>query len=150
IIGFAEVAIDPVELPLVLVEVIRSGIFPWQPSVTHARDPSVAVDGAAAEHFEILDPTAFLGLRVVEAVDHADTFDLLLRNPVDLRRLLDSGRLQNRRRDVDDVVELGADAALVLDPVGPGDDERIARAAEVRGDLLAPLERRVHGPLPSA
>ena len=48
-----------------------------------------------------------------------------------------------------DVVELGADAALVLDPARPGDDERVAGAAEMRGDLLAPLERGVHRPGPA-
>ena len=53
-------------------------------------------------------------------------------------------RFEDRRHDVDDVVELGADAALVLDPRGPGDDQAVARAAEVGGDLLGPLERRVH------
>ena len=58
-------------------------------------------------------------------------------------------RFQDRRHDVDDVVELGPDAALVLDARRPGDDERIARAAEMRGDLLAPLERRVHRPRPA-
>ena len=52
--------------------------------------------------------------------------------------------------DVDDVRELAAQAAPVLDPRRPGDDHRVAGAAEVRGDLLAPLERRVAGPGPGA
>src|SRR5215471_3737994 len=46
-------------------------------------------------------------------------------------------------------MELRANSAGVLDAVGPRDDERIARATEVRGDLLAPLERSVHGPGPA-
>ena len=46
-------------------------------------------------------------------------------------------------------MELGPERPLVLDPRRPGDDERIARAAEMRGDLLAPLERRVHRPRPA-
>ena len=53
-------------------------------------------------------------------------------------------------RDVDDVGELAAQAALVLDPSGPGDDHRVAGAAEVGGDLLAPLEGRVARPGPGA
>ena len=57
---------------------------------------------------------------------------------------LHAGGFEDRRHDVDDVVELRADAALVLDPLRPGDDQAVARAAEVRGDLLGPLERRVH------
>ena len=47
------------------------------------------------------------------------------------------------------VVELVADFALRLDPLGPVDDQRVARAAEVAGDLLGPLERGVHRPGPA-
>jgi hypothetical protein len=57
--------------------------------------------------------------------------------------------LQERRHDVDDVVELGPDRSLVLDPGGPGNDQRIARAAEMRGDLLPPLEGGIHRPHPA-
>ena len=46
------------------------------------------------------------------------------------------------------VRELGAQPAGVLDPLRPGDDHAVARAAEVGGALLAPLERRVPGPRP--
>ena len=56
----------------------------------------------------------------------------------------DADHLVERRHDVDDVQELAAQAALVLDPRRPGHDHRVARAAEVAGDLLGPLERRVH------
>ena len=45
-------------------------------------------------------------------------------------------------------VNCAADVAGVLDALRPGDDHRVAGAAEVRGDLLAPLERRVAGPRP--
>ena len=46
------------------------------------------------------------------------------------------------------VSELGAQPAGVLDPLRPGDHHAVARAAEVGGALLAPLERRVPGPRP--
>ena len=36
-----------------------------------------------------------------------------------------------------------------VDPVGPVDDGAVAGAAPVRGDLLGPLERSVHGPRPT-
>ena len=42
-----------------------------------------------------------------------------------------------------------AHAALVLDPRRPRDGQRVPHAAQVRGDLLRPLERRVHRPGPA-
>src|SRR6266849_6967422 len=42
------------------------------------------------------------------------------------------------------MVKLRADATLVLDARGPGDDHAVAGTAEVRGNLLGPLERSVH------
>jgi len=63
--------------------------------------------------------------------------------------LRDSGRFQHRWRNVDDVVELGPDAAFVLDPVWPRNDKRIAGATKMRGDLFAPLEPSVHRPRPA-
>ena len=58
-------------------------------------------------------------------------------------------RFQRGRGDVDDVVELAADFALGFDALGPVHDHAVARAAEVAGDLLGPLERRVAGPGPA-
>ena len=51
--------------------------------------------------------------------------------------------------DVDHVVPLRAHLALGLDAVRPVHDERVARTAVVRGDLLGPLERRVAGVRPA-
>ena len=42
------------------------------------------------------------------------------------------------------MMELRANTALVLDARGPGDDHAVASGAEVGGNLLGPLERRVH------
>ena len=64
-------------------------------------------------------------------------------------RLREAGRLEDRRHDVDHVVELVADAARVLDARGPGHGHAVARAAEMRGHLLGPLIRRVPGPGPA-
>ena len=58
--------------------------------------------------------------------------------------LRQAGRFEDRRRDVDHVVELVAHLAARLDALGPVDDRAVARAAPVRGDLLGPLVRRVH------
>ena len=55
-----------------------------------------------------------------------------------------TGRVEDRGHEVDDVVELGADLATGGDPARPVDDHAVARAAPVRGDLLGPLVGRVH------
>ena len=60
----------------------------------------------------------------------------------------DAADFEDGRHDVNDVMELVADAAEVLDVAGPGDAHALPRAAEVRGDLLGPAERRVEGPRP--
>ena len=62
----------------------------------------------------------------------------------------DAGRFEDGRHDVDDVVELPADAAHVLDVAGPGHGHALRRPAEMRRHLLHPFERRVHRPGPAA
>ena len=47
-----------------------------------------------------------------------------------------------------DVREMSPQRTGLGDPLGPVDDERVARAAEMRADLLAPLKRRVARPRP--
>ena len=51
-------------------------------------------------------------------------------------------------RDVDDVRELRAERAGAGDPLRPVDDHGVARPAQVRAHLLAPLERGGAGPRP--
>ena len=64
--------------------------------------------------------------------------DLLRRGTGDRRGLRDLRRFKDRRNDVDHVVELIADAALVLDDLRPHDRHTLPNAAEVRCDLLSP------------
>ena len=112
------------------------------------RDPAVVVDRAIADHLEILG-VAFrrrVGVRLVEGVGHAHPFDRLLRDAVDCRRRLDARSLENGRNDIDDVVELTADSANVIDMVGPGNSQTLTRAAEMRRHLLGPFEGRVERP----
>ena len=68
--------------------------------------------------------------------------------PFDHHRRLNAGGFENRRHDVDDVVELRADAAHILDVAGPRHDHALPGAAEEGGHLLGPFERRVEGPGP--
>lgn len=56
---------------------------------------------------------------------------------------------ENGGNHINEMRKLGADAALVLDAGGPGDNHGIARAAEVGGDLFHPLEGRVTRPGPT-
>ena len=65
----------------------------------------------------------------------------------DLGRL-DAGGFEDRRHDVDHVMELAADAAHVLDVAGPRNGHALPRSAEMRRDLLGPLERRIERPRP--
>src|SRR5215510_16475428 len=46
-------------------------------------------------------------------------------------------------------MKLGTDLAGVFNALRPRDDHAIARATEVRGDLLCPLERRIASPSPA-
>jgi hypothetical protein len=88
-------------------------------------------------------------VRLVEGIGHAHAFDGLLSEPVHHLRCRDAGNVEDRGHDVDEVVELGTNAASVFDPVWPSDDHTLPGAAEVGGDLFGPLERRIKGPRPS-
>ena len=72
----------------------------------------------------------------------------LLLDSVDRLGLRDAGHVEDRRSHVDDVGELGAQPAGILDAIGPVHDHGIAGPAEVRAHLLAPLEGRGPGPRP--
>ena len=75
------------------------------------RRPALVVDAAVAEHLEVLRRAPFGRLRVVEGVEHADAFHRMLLDAVNSRWLGKPGGFQDRRRDVDHVVELRADLA---------------------------------------
>ena len=94
---------------------------------------------ATAVHLEVLNRVPFLGVGVVEGVGEAGAVHRFLVDTVDDGRLRQADDLEDRGHDVDAVGELGAEAAAG-DPVRPGDDHRVAGAAEVAGHLLAPLK----------
>ena len=52
-----------------------------------------------------------VGVGLVPRVSHAHAFDRFLRDAVDRLRRLDASGFEDRRHDVDHVVELRADAA---------------------------------------
>src|SRR6059036_2755615 len=108
------------------------------------------VERSQAEHFEILRTVRrwCARIRPVECVGHAHAFDRFLGDAIHHNRGRDAGGLKECRYDVDYVVELVADAALVLDSGRPGNGHALTRAAKVSCDLLRPLERRVERPGP--
>ncbi len=86
---------------------------------------------------------------IIEGVNHAGALVRALLHAVDTDRFGDARGLQHRRRDVDNMRELAAHAALFLDAVGPMHDRAVARAAPVRSHLLGPLVGCIHRPGPT-
>jgi hypothetical protein len=143
---FAEVLVDVVELPLVAGDNVDSWnrCGPRRSYGCGGGDPAVVVDGAVAEEFEVLRAASRWSLGLVEGVLHADAFDGALLDSVDFDWRWYFGGVEYGWKDVDDVVPLRAHGADIFDLRGPRDDHAVACAAIVRGDLLGPLERRVH------
>ena len=86
---------------------------------------------------------------VGERVGHADAVDRVLLEAVDDLRRLDAEDVVDRRHDVVDVMELRPRRLVRLDALRPGDRQRIAGAAEMRGDQLGVVERRAACPRPA-
>ncbi len=151
IFGLTEILLDVVKFPAIVGEIRGALGHPREPSMATARGPSLVVESSIAEHLEVLRSAPALRVRVrsVERVGHADPLDRLLGHAVDHRRLGDSNDIEDGRHQVDHVVKLEALGASIRNPRRPSDDHSIARSAEVRGDLLHPLEGRVAGPGPT-
>ena len=153
VVGLGGILHDVVELPLVPGDHVgRRGAaqFPRERRRGRRRDPAVVVDGAVAEHLEVLRgvPGRGVGVRLVPCVGHAHAVHRALRDAVERIRRRDAGRFEDGRNDVNDMVKLAADAAHVVDVAGPRHGHALSRPAEVRRHLLHPLERRVHRPRP--
>ena len=112
------VLLDVIELPLVPRDHIgrRGGAqLPRNGRRGRRRHPSIVIDGAIAEHLEVLRgvPSRCIGVRLVPGVDHAHAFDGVLLDAVDRIGRRDAGRFEDGRNNVDDVMELAADAAHI-------------------------------------
>src|ERR1039458_5770653 len=84
-------------------------------------NPTLGLNPAVADHLEILRIVLrrCIGVCLVERVRHAHAFYRLLLDAVDLFRCLDAGGFEDGRNNVDNMVELRADATDVLDVTGP-------------------------------
>ena len=145
--------LDVIQLPFESVGGILdrcSQQLPRRPNRDSAQHPAVVVEALHAHHLEILGPVGRrrIGVGLVESVGHAHAFDRLLRDAVDHDGRRDAGDLEDRRHNVDHVVELLADAALVLDHLRPRDRHALARAAEIGRNLLGPFEWSIESPGP--
>src|SRR5207253_7392838 len=111
------------------------------------------VNRAVADHLEIL--RLMLRRRIwsgscrIERVSHAHAFNWRLRNAIDQLWRLDARGLKEGRHDINDVVELRANATDIADMAGPRNGHALSRAAEMRRHLLGPFERRVKRPRPA-
>ena len=116
--GLAPVGRRVVQLPDVVLE--RRQLRRGHPRRRVLRDgrPAAVVDAAVADHLEVLRLVLLGRGRVVERVGHAHALHGALGDAVHVGGLRDAGRREHRRRDVDDVAELGAHLAARPIPVG--------------------------------
>src|SRR5262249_44820063 len=132
------------------VLVYRPRDIPGWPDDFRTGDPALVIDGVVAHHLEVLRlvPGRGLGVGLVERVGKTRAFDGCLLDAVHVLGGGDATDFEDRRHHVNDVMELVADAADIFDVAGPRHAHALARAAEVRGNLLGPAERRVKRPGP--
>ncbi len=107
------------------------------------------VDGPVPEHLEILGRPLVAGRGIGPGVGQAHPFHGFLGHAVHGERLRQPGRFEHGGRDVDHVVKLRTQAAVIADPGRPRHHQAVAGAAEVARHLLHPLERRRSGPAPA-
>ncbi len=108
------------------------------------RPPAVVVDGAVAEHLEVLGVVVAGRRRLIEGVGEADPIDGRLADAADALRRLGAQGFQNCRHHVDGVCVMRSHLAAALNALGPRYDERIGGAAPV-GLALPAAEGGVAG-----
>src|SRR5499426_604059 len=106
VVRLGKVLLDVVKLPGVLVEADAARRDPRRLAVQTSGDPPVLIERAVAEHLEVLRDAAARRVLGGEGVGHADSLDRPLAHTVHRAGLADAGHLEDRRRDVDDVMEL--------------------------------------------
>ena len=95
--------------------------LPWRANRYCAQHPSVVVQSLDAEHLKVLGAVwrRSVGIGLVKSVGHADALDGLLCNAVNHHRHGNAGGLQDRRHDVDHMMELPSNTTVVGDPCWP-------------------------------
>src|SRR4029434_6293843 len=100
---------------------VRSEL-PRNPVGPPAGDPAVLVHRAIAKNLEVLLCMSRRRFGVVEGKYKTHALHGRLRDTIDFLRLRKARDLEDSGCDVNDVRELAADAAFVLDAFGPGAD----------------------------
>ena len=118
------VLFEVVEFPLVAGDHVgrRPGTrLPRKVGRGRRRHPAVMVDGAIAQHLEILRgvPGGRIGIGLVPRIDHAHTLDRPLLDAVNCVGCRDAGCLKDCRHNIYDMMKLMTNAAHVLDMAGP-------------------------------
>ena len=153
VVCLRKVGLEVIEFPDILARIpgsqSRTHGKPRRQRAEGAGKPVVLIDATAAVVVEVLGVLVAGCLGVGEAVGHADAVNRILLEAVHHLGRVDVEDVVDGRRNVVDVMELRARRLVGLDTRGPGDRQRIARAAEVRGDELGILERRIAGPCPA-
>ena len=154
VLGLAEVGVQVVEFEHLVVE--RVGIggaegLPRRAVHLGAEQPAFVIQRPLAHHLEILGLVLrrCLGVFRVKGIGEARAFDRRLFDAVYRFGRGNAGDFKDSGHHIDDVHELLAQAAFVLDVTRPGYRHVLANAAELRGILLEPGERRIEGPGPA-
>ena len=138
IIGFGEILGRVVKLPCVFAgipgRVVPPGSRPWGQRSKDSGDPAILIQRTAAVVFEILLGPDRGGIRVAERRQQADAVDRVLLDPVHHLGRRDVEHIVDRWCDVDDMAELAAHLAVMLDRSGPVDDHGVARSTKMRGN----------------
>src|SRR5215470_11934114 len=109
IFGLAEVPRDVVKLPREVIRVgLRSRHHPRWPQRAGARYPAILIKAAVGSNLKILRGVPRWRFRVVKRVRHAHALEWRLRNAIEDHRDLNTDRFEDRRNDVDDMMELRA------------------------------------------
>ena len=111
--------------------------------------PTVVIDAAITEHFEVLHQMPVTGLRIIKRVGHADPFDRSLRNPINHRGRRDAGRFENGWNHINNVMPLVTDFALGLNTGRPMHDGALAGSTIVRRHLFEVAEGRIESDRPA-
>lgn len=109
------------------------------------------IERPLTHHLEILRRVLRrrLGVFRVKGIGETGAFDRRLLDAVHRGGCRDASDLEDSRHHINDVHELLAQGARILDVAGPGDGHVLAGAAELRGVLLEPAKWRIKCPRPA-